>query len=57
MKKWLKKGETKTRIRKLADAEAIEELARILGGAEITDTVMKNAEEMKKLAKDKKRKK
>ncbi len=56
IEKMVEKGETKTRIRKLADAEAIEELARILGGAEITDTVMKNAEEMKKLAKDKKEK-
>lgn len=47
-------GETRTRIRKLKQTEEIEELARILGGAEITDAVMKNAEEMKHLADAKK---
>lgn len=47
-------GETRTQIRKLFEEETIEELARILGGAKITDAVMKNAEEMKELAKGKK---
>ncbi|GFI08773.1 DNA repair protein RecN [Lachnospiraceae bacterium] len=47
-------GETRTQIRKLYEEETIEELARILGGAKITDAVMKNAEEMKELAKGKK---
>jgi len=32
----------------------VEELARILGGAEITASVMENAREMKTLAEDKK---
>ncbi|MCI9384141.1 MAG: hypothetical protein HFI24_08015, partial [Lachnospiraceae bacterium] len=41
-------------IRQLNEEETIEELARILGGAKITDAVMKNAEEMKELAKGKK---
>ncbi len=45
---------TRTEIRRLTEAESIEELARILGGAEITDTVLKNASEMKKLAEEKK---
>ena len=32
----------------------MDELARLLGGAEITETVRQNAEEMKKLAKERK---
>lgn len=42
---------TKTSIRSLSETESIEELARILGGAVITDTVINNAREMKELAK------
>ncbi len=42
---------TKTSIRNLNETESIEELARILGGAVITDTVIDNAREMKELAK------
>ena len=45
-------GETRTEIRCLTAAESEEELARMLGGAEITDAVLANAREMKKLAKD-----
>ncbi len=41
---------TTTQIRELLEEESIEELARILGGAQITDTVRKSALEMKKLA-------
>ena len=41
---------TATSIRKLTDEESVEELARILGGVEITDTVTKSAIEMKELA-------
>ena len=47
-------GDTRTQISLLSDKEAEEELARILGGAQITDTVMKSAAEMKSLAKEKK---
>jgi DNA repair protein RecN (Recombination protein N) len=43
-------GKTTTGIRSLAEAEITEELARLLGGAEITDAVRSNACEMKKLA-------
>lgn len=43
-------GSTVTGIRRLEDAEVTEELARILGGAEITDAVRENAQEMKRLA-------
>ncbi len=43
-------GKTKTTIGLLDRAQEVEELARILGGAEITDTVMQSAAEMKELA-------
>lgn len=44
-------GKTKTMISLLDKEQEITELARILGGAEITDTVMRSAAEMKELAK------
>ncbi len=44
-------GNTVTYIRKLDEDEMIEELARLLGGAKITDAVRDNAREMKQLAK------
>lgn len=43
-------GETQTAIRKLKEEESIVELARILGGAQITQTVLDSAREMKELA-------
>lgn len=43
--------DTRTDIRPMDEKESIEELARILGGAKITDAVMQNAKEMKELAK------
>lgn len=42
---------TRTEIFRLGEEESVSELARILGGVEITDAVMKNAMEMRKLAK------
>ena len=45
-----KNGRTVTTIRRLDEREIVHELARLLGGAEITDTVLENAREMKKLA-------
>lgn len=44
-------GKTKTSISLLNKEEEIAELARILGGAEITETVLQSAAEMKQLAK------
>ena len=41
---------TSTQIRLLGSGEEAEELARILGGAQITEAVMNSAEEMKSLA-------
>lgn len=43
-------GETRTEIRALSDSESEQELARMLGGAEITEAVLANAREMKRLA-------
>lgn len=42
--------ETSTSIRRLSDEEMVQELARILGGAQITQTVLDSAREMKELA-------
>lgn len=43
-------GKTITDIKELDNEESVMELARILGGSKITDTVIDNAREMKKLA-------
>ncbi len=40
-----------TQIRELGEEESIGELARIIGGTQITDTVLNSAKEMKELAK------
>ena len=45
---------TVSHIRRLEEEESVEELARMLGGVEITDTVLKSAGEMKELARQKK---
>ena len=47
-------GRTVTRIDRLTKEQEIEELARLLGGAVITDTVLESAGEMKELATRKK---
>lgn len=41
---------TTTKIRQLDESESIQELARMLSGAELTETVIQNAREMKELA-------
>ena len=43
-------GRTQTAIKELAKTETYTELARLLGGAEITDAVLYNAKEMKQMA-------
>lgn len=48
-------GKTKTRIHALDENAMCVELARLLGGVEITDAVLKNAQEMKRLAGETKR--
>ena len=41
----------KTHIERLDDDASIREIARILGGAKVTDSILKSAREMKELAK------
>ena len=53
--KQVENGKTHTHVRRLSGPEEAEELARILGGAQITDAVRENASEMKKLADERKR--
>ena len=55
MAKEPKEAKTVTTIRRLDSRQQIVELARLLGGAEITDAVLQNAGEMKKLAEQTKR--
>lgn len=52
IEKKVEDGKTKTTIALLNQKQEIEELARILGGAEITDKVLESAAEMKELAKN-----
>ena len=51
IEKKVTEGKTRTSISLLNKEEEINELARILGGAEITEKVMESAAEMKELAK------
>ena len=39
-----------TRIRRLSDEDSVRELARLLGGATITETTLRQAKEMKEMA-------
>lgn len=50
IEKYAHDGKTSTKIRMLTKDEQIEELARILGGVQITEAVYQNAREMKELA-------
>ncbi len=50
IEKQVEEGETRTTVRRLEKAEEIGELARILGGAEISEAAFGNAREMKKQA-------
>lgn len=54
IEKQISGDETKTDIRSLSETESEEELARILGGVQITEAVLANAREMKELAKKQK---
>lgn len=47
---------TQTEIRELSREESVTEIARMLGGVKITESVLKNAAEMKELAAERKRK-
>lgn len=50
-----KNGRNVTSIERLSEEETLSELARLLGGAEITEAVRQNAAEMKALARKRKR--
>ena len=50
IRKSASEGSTATTIGRLGREESIRELARLLGGAQITEAVLKNAREMKDLA-------
>lgn len=54
IEKKVENNETHSNIFELKNNESIQELARMLGGVEITDAVVKNAQEMKELARMKK---
>ena len=50
IEKGIKGDKVTTSIQMLDSHDTVRELARLLGGAAITDTVLKSAEEMKELA-------
>lgn len=50
IEKHVKGSETTTQIHPLNEGDSVRELARLLGGAEITAAVLENAKEMKELA-------
>lgn len=52
IEKSTKKGRTITTIKKIAENDDLNELARMLGGAEITEAALQNAKEMKELARN-----
>ena len=54
IEKSVENGSTRTQIGELSEKESTEEIARILGGAEVTETVRENAREMRRLALQKK---
>lgn len=54
IEKSVKNQTTVSTIRRLDETESVEELARMLGGVEITETVKENAREMRSLAHKKK---
>ncbi len=54
IEKKVEQSVTRSNIVKLNNEDSVHELARMLGGVEITDAVVKNAQEMKELARMKK---
>lgn len=55
IRKTAKENRTVTQINRLSEDQMTDELARLLGGAEITEAVRQNAREMRALAAEKKR--
>ncbi|MGN0298447.1 MAG: DNA repair protein RecN [Lachnospiraceae bacterium] len=54
IEKGVKENHTLTSVFPLSKEESVRELARLLGGSEITENTLKNAEEMKRMAEQKK---
>lgn len=54
IEKVVENNSTRSRIVRLSETDSISELARMLGGVKITDTVLESAREMKELANSKK---
>lgn len=50
IEKQVEDGRTRSQIQRLEEEESVKELARMLGGVSITETVVNNAREMKELA-------
>ena len=50
IEKTVESGRTTSKIHRLPQEESVAELARMLGGVSITETVLENAKEMKELA-------
>ena len=50
IEKLVENDTTVSHIHELSDEESVQELARMLGGVEITEKVVENAREMKKMA-------
>ena len=50
IKKMAENGKTVTKIERLSAEESVNEIARLLGGASITDAVISNAREMKSMS-------
>ena len=55
VEKKVENNQTVSGIKRLSEMDAVSELARMLGGTEITDTVRKSAEEMRALAREAKK--
>lgn len=55
VEKKVENNQTVSGIKRLSEMDAVSELARMLGGTEITDTVRKSAEEMRVLAREAKK--
>ena len=56
IEKQVKDGKTVTDIRRILDADIVNELSRLIGGVEITEAVKNSAAEMKKMADEVKQK-
>lgn len=52
IEKTVREGRARTEVAELSESESTEELARMLGGTQMTEAVLQNASELKKMASD-----